>query len=149
MNAYDTMRNQQKNEVQSLMAVSKHLGSMAFNASDSFRREKGSTLKTDQNFNEVMQKLMNPQVQSNLDSLIKEQLEQIQAMNKSQKMIQNALAQQPASNDAKPDDYNPQFEKSLSSETKMVMVGENPNLYLINNEEQLSPSKVQQKQEIA
>jgi hypothetical protein len=31
----------------------------------------------------------------------------------------------------------------------MVMVGENPNLYLINNEEQLSPSKVQQKQEIA
>jgi len=47
MNAYETMRNQQKNEVQSLMAVSKHLGSMAFNASDSFRRDKGSTLKTD------------------------------------------------------------------------------------------------------
>lgn len=46
MNVYDSMRNQQKNEVQSLMAVSKHLGSMAFNASDSFRREK-ATMKTD------------------------------------------------------------------------------------------------------
>jgi CRISPR/Cas system CSM-associated protein Csm2 small subunit len=60
------------------MAVSQHLGSMAFNFNNTMNR---SHQPNGSGLNEVLQKMLNPQVQTNLDNLIQEQMQQIQAMN--------------------------------------------------------------------
>ncbi len=55
LQAYEDMRNQQKTEIQSLMAVSKHLGTMAFSATgnDTMRRASADP-------NDIIQKMLNP-----------------------------------------------------------------------------------------
>jgi hypothetical protein len=79
---------------------------------------------------------MNPQVQSNLDNLLNEQLQQVEIMNRSARQIKGAFP-----SPYKPEsDYNEVFEKSLSSQTKLLMPNENLNLYLISGNEDDSTS---------
>jgi hypothetical protein len=63
-----------------LTAVSQHLQTMAFNASDTFQKASfrgGKYEKQQTQVNDAMQKMMNPTVQSNLDLLLKDQMQQI------------------------------------------------------------------------
>ena len=110
--AYELMNMQQKNEIMRLTAVSNHLQTMAFNASDTFKKtnlsfqrdqsvisgpsrggsDAVSMKNTKNGFSMTdLEKMMNSQVQENLDSLLKDQLYQVQAMTESQKVLKNAF----------------------------------------------------------
>jgi hypothetical protein len=67
-------------EIKRLTAVSEHLQTMAFTASDGFSQSKV-------NGEAQLEKWMNPKVQSNLDQILKEQMEQIQEMNRSSRRM--------------------------------------------------------------
>ena len=67
---------------------------------------------------------MNPTVQNNLDSLLSEQAKDVVAMNESARK----LGTFPTA--AAIDQYNEQFEKSLSSDTKLLQLNEMPSHFL-------------------
>ena len=60
--------------------MSDHLQTMAFTASDGFSQSKLTG-------EAQLEKWMNPKVQRNLDQILKEQMEQIQEMNKSSRRM--------------------------------------------------------------
>lgn len=108
---------------------------MAFNASDTFKKatfQSGMGRSTAQNsLNEQLQKLMNPTVQTNLDSLLNEQAREMAAMNESARKL-GTFQKGPALS-ASDDVYDPQFEKSLSSDTKLLQINEMPAQLLAND----------------
>ena len=63
---------------------------------------------------------MNPTVQTNLDSLLNEQAREVAAMNESARKL--GTFPKPSNDDV----YDPQFEKSLSSDTKLLQINEMP-----------------------